>query len=430
MKQRTVIAGLDERGRGIGTDLFIPFAYPGDEVEAEQLHRHKKTGKIIEIISPSPDRQAAPCKYFGACGGCPWQGLKYEAQLKHKENKVRALFGECAPILPSPETFFYRNRMDFAFGPNFTLGLKDARDNIINVEKCWLMSEKSNALLNRLRYFTSFKKLKSYKYALPDKTRGPMRHVVIREGKNIENTVLNILTSDKEAFPLDELWEKIQDLVQGATWSINLSPADRSYGEIQKSLGQDHLMESLSGIRFKIPIQSFFQTNTHQAEKLLSIIKDFAGPDGTETLLDLYSGTGSIGLSLANQAKEVIGVEENQAAVNLSKTNAALNGIKNFSAIAGRVEDSIKSLEGKFETIILDPPRPGVHKKVLHKIGEIKPAKIVYVSCNPMTQKHDTEILKEFGYKIEKCQPLDMFPHTPHIENVILLGFPQKGARS
>jgi 23S rRNA (uracil-5-)-methyltransferase RumA len=366
-------------------------------------------------------KQNAKCKHFGECGGCKFLDIPYEQQLKDKEAKVKQLFGDCPAIIPSPEVFFYRNRMDFAFGPNYTLGLKAGKFDIINIEKCWLMSEHSNKILNRLRYFVSFKKLKGYRYASPDKTRGPMRHAVIREGKNIKNAILNILTSDQGEFPLEELWEKTQDLVQGVTWSINLSPADRSYGDIQKTLGQDYLMESLAGLKFKIPVQSFFQTNTRQAEKLLAVVKEFADLQGNEVLLDLYSGTGSIGLSLAEKAKEVIGIEENPSAVELSRANAELNGIKNFSAIVGKAEVIMKSLEGKFNTMVLDPPRPGVHKKVLKKIGEIKPPKIVYVSCNPLTQKHDVGILEEFDYKIVKCQPLDMFPHTPHIENVILL---------
>jgi 23S rRNA (uracil-5-)-methyltransferase RumA len=363
----------------------------------------------------------AKCRHFGQCGGCKLQDIPYEEQLKIKEAKVKELFGECLPIIPSPDIYFYRNRMDFAFGPNYTLGLKAGKFDVVNIEKCWLMSEHSNKILNRLRYFVSFKKLKGYRYALPDRTRGPMRHVVIREGKNIKNTVINILTSDRVEFPLEELWEKAQDLVQGVTWSINLSPADRSYGNIQKTFGQDYLMESLAGLNFKIPVQSFFQTNTHQAENLLGIVKDFADFQGNEILLDLYSGIGSIGLSVAEKAKKVVGVEENESAVELSKINAELNGINNFSALTGKAEVIIKSLEGKFDAVVLDPPRPGVHKKVLRKIGEIKPLKIVYVSCNPLTQKHDVEILKEYGYQIKKCQPLDMFPHTPHIENIILL---------
>ena len=365
--------------------------------------------------------QKAKCKHFGQCGGCKFLDIPYEEQLRSKEAGIKQLFGDCAPIIPSPEIYFYRNRMDFAFGPNYTLGLKAGKFDVVNIEECWLMSEHSNRILKRLRYFVSWKKLKGYRYALPDKTRGPMRHVVIREGKNIQNTILNILTSDQGEFPLKELWEKSRDLVQGTTWSINLSPADRSVGEIQRTIGQDHLMESLRGLKFKVPVQSFFQTNTHQAEKLIEIVRDIADPQGDETLLDLYAGTGSIGLSLADRTKEVIGIEENTEAVELSRSNAVLNGIKNFSAVAGRVEDIIKSLEGKFETIILDPPRPGVPKKVLKRIGEIQPGKIVYVSCNPLSQKPDVEILKEYGYKIIKCQPLDMFPHTPHIENILLL---------
>lgn len=405
---------IDDRGRGIVGDLHVPFVYPGDVVEARMVNKRKKGGKLSRLVTPSLRRQTPPCKYFGECGGCAWQGLKYEEQLKLKEQKVRSLFYNCEPIIPSPQEYFYRNRMDYAFGPNYTLGLKDDRDGIINLKKCWLMSEESNALMERLRYFVSWKKLTNYPFGL-------MRHVVIREGKNIQNTVINILTSDQAPFPLDELWEKVQGMVQGATWSINLSPADRSYGEIQKSIGQDHLLESLGEIKFKVPVQAFFQTNTKQAEKLIAIVKEFAALEGNETVLDLFSGTGSIGLSLAKQAKQVIGVEENQPAVALSESNAKLNEITNFSGIAGRVEDILKSLQGKFETIILDPPRPGVHKKALQKIGEIKPKKIVYVSCNPVSQHFDVNQLKAFGYRIEKCQPLDMFPHTPHIENILLL---------
>jgi 23S rRNA (uracil-5-)-methyltransferase RumA len=232
--------------------------------------------------------------------------------------------------------------------------------------------------------------------------------------------VLNILTSDKVVFPLEELWKKLQDSVQGITWSINLSPADRSYGEIQAARGQDHLVETLGELKFHVPVQSFFQTNTHGAEKLLTVVKNFAGLQGGETLLDLYSGTGGIGLSLADKAKQVIGVEENAPAAKLSEDNARLNNIINYSAIAGRAEKVIKDLEGEFDIIVVDPPRPGINKKVLEKIGEIKPRKVIYVSCNPTSQQHDIEILKEFGYKIEKCQPLDMFPHTPHVENIIL----------
>lgn len=405
---------LDEKGRGMAGDLFVKFAYPGDVIEVVPENHRKKTGRLTKLVKPSPDRQEVPCPHFGNCSGCSWHGLKYDTQLKHKESAVRKLFGECSSIIPSPKQYFYRNRMDYAFGPNYSVGLRSGKFDVVNVDKCWLTSEKSNAILNRLRYFVSWKKLEAHK-------EGIMRHAMIREGINIDNAVINILTSDKGEFPLEELWEKVQDLVQGVTWSINLSPADRSYGDVQKSLGQDYYMESLNGIKFKVPVQSFFQTNTKQAEKLLEIVKDFAELGGGESILDLYSGTGSIGLYLADRSKEVVGVEENEAAAELSTQNAELNNIKNFSTVAGKAENIIKDFERKFETIVLDPPRPGVHKKVLKKIGEIKPKKIIYVSCNPFTQKYDVEILKELGYQIKKCQPLDMFPHTPHIENIILL---------
>lgn len=366
------------------------------------------------------------CKYFGVCGGCSLQDIDYPAQLRQKAEIIRSLFfphqsnncwestGSIA-ILPSPDIFFYRNRMDFAFGPRYAIGLKDKKNNILNLDRCLLMSERCNAILNRLRYFISFKKLESYR-------SGILRHVVIREGKNSDNCVINIITSAKGVFPLEELWEKIKDLASGVIWSVNLSPADRSFGDIKQSFGQDYLLESLNGLQFKIPAQSFFQTNTKQAEKLVQIVQEFAGLSSQETVLDLYSGAGSIGLSLANKAKAVIGIEEDQPAAQLSLENAMLNNIHNYSALAGKVEDLFSQVAPlQPSLVILDPPRPGVNKKVVAKIGRLRPGKVIYVSCNPQSQKNDVEKLIEWGYSIGKCQPLDMFPHTPHIENVLLL---------
>jgi len=322
--------------------------------------------------------------------------------------------------------------MDFAFGPDFSIGLKDDRNKIIDIDKCYLMSEESNQIIDSIRKFIKSKDIKNY-------PNGPLRHIVIREGKNIKNIVINILTSEVSDFPIEDIWKKFKGTAEvgttsatnssrqgcpnlaGVTWSINLSPADRSYGEIQEGFGQDYLMESLNGIKFKIPVQSFFQTNTIQAEKLIKIAKEFINLQGNEKVFDLYSGTGSIGLSLADKAKEVIGIEENEAATKLSKENAKLNGIENYSAIAGRVENIIKSIDLHSDKMVLDPPRPGIHKKVLAKIIEAKPQTIVYISCNPNTQKLDIDQLLPAGYKIERIQPVDMFPHTPHIENVVLL---------
>ena len=360
------------------------------------------------------DRRIAPCPYFGKCGGCSWQDIKYSAQLRHKESRVKELFGGCSPIIPAPDEYHYRNRMDLAFGPDYTLGLKSGKARVIDLDHCLLMSETSNALLPRLKKFVSDQEMNSY-------PTGIIRHVVIRDGRNIKNTVLNVLTSSDGIFPLEELWEELKDAVQGITWSINPSPADRSVGDIQKTCGQDHLVESLGGLKFNIPVQSFFQTNTLQAERLLKVISDFADLQGGENLLDLFSGTGSIGLSLAHKAKKVVGIEENQPAAELSLTNAELNGIKNYSVFSARVENCLDVWRLKFEVVLVDPPRPGVHKTALKAIGELKPAKVIYVSCNPTTQKHDVEILKGFGYEIVDCQPLDLFPHTPHIENVIAL---------
>jgi len=400
---------------GVGGDLHIPFAYPGDVVETEIINKRKKLGKLIKVISPSKDRIQAPCKYFGECGGCRWQGLSYNAQLKAKEDLVRGLFGEASPILPSPETLYYRNRMDFAFGPNYSIGLKTSENSILNLDECLLMSKNCNDILGHLKYYIQLKKLKAY-------NEGILRHVVIREGKFINNTLVNILTSKGE-LDLSDIWIHLKKAAQGLLWSINHSPADRSVGEVQKTIGKDFLEEKLGHLKFKIPAQSFFQTNPFQAQKLLDIVQDFAGLTGSEKVLELYSGVGTIGLYLAHLADEVIGIEENKDAVKDAEVNAILNKITNYTAIAGKAEDVIKEFEYTFDVAILDPPRPGVHKKVLKMLGEARPDRIVYVSCNPSSQKHDIIQLKSFGYEIQAIQPLDMFPHTPHIENIILLKF-------
>jgi len=410
------ITALDDKGRGLGEGLSYPFAYPGDEIAGEIANKRKKTGRLVSLISGSPDRQTPPCPHFGRCGGCPWQGLKYEAQLRLKQARVESLFGECRSIIPSPDLYYYRNRMDYAFGPDHSLGLKAEGNRIINIEKCLLMSEASNTVMAALRHFVQSANLDIYY-----QRTGLMRHAVIREGKNIDNLIVNILTSDQGAFPLAELWRELKEKTAGVSWGINLSLADRSYGELRQTLGRDHYREVLGGLHYQVPVQSFFQTNIKAAENILTTVKSLIAADGAETLLDLYSGTGSIGLYLSRSVKKVIGIEEDKTAVALSLRNAELNSIGNFSAVAGRAEDVLPGFREKADLVVVDPPRPGLHKKVLQKLGELKAPQIIYVSCNPLTQKNDVEVLKTFGYKIEVCQPLDLFPHTPHIENVISL---------
>lgn len=420
MYEIVTIKAFDDKGKGLGQRenktslLTVPFAYPGDLLAVNVTNRSKKLAEIIEVFEPSPDRIEAPCPYAGSCGGCPWQSLSYQAQLKHKQALIGELFGDSAPIIPSPKQFRYRNRMDFAFGPDFTLGLRRGKSEVLDLKECLLLSEKSNRLIGKIKEFIT-------KHELRTHPEGLLRHVIIREGKKVANTILNILTNESGPFPLDTLWSEFKADVQGITWGINRSPADLSVGEIQATRGQDHYFDELNGLRFKIPVQSFFQTNPEQAERLIKTVGEFLDLQGGETILDLYSGTGSIGLSLANLAKAVIGFEEDPAATALSLENARLNGIGNYSATAGRAEEVLPSFEGKVDAVVVDPPRPGLHKKVIRKIGDLRPEKLVYVSCNPRTQKIDVEAFKEFGYRIKRCQPLDLFPHTPHLENILLL---------
>jgi 23S rRNA (uracil-5-)-methyltransferase RumA len=360
--------------------------------------------------------QIPPCPYFGRCKGCSWQDIKYEAQLRRKEELVRSLFGDCRPIIPSADQYYYRNRMDYAFGPEQTLGLKVSRFQVIDIERCLLMSEGSNAIMAAAREFARELALPVYEFK-----KGLLRHLVIREGKNVQNSVVNVLTSEQGVFPVAALWSRLSGNIAGLTWSINRSPADRSYGEIQQTFGQDYYEEKLAGLTFQIPVQSFFQTNVKGAERIVATVKEFALSGGSENLLDLYSGTGSLGLSLAGAVSKVTGIEENNEAADLSRTNAERNMIGNFTALAGRVEDILPAFREKVDLVVVDPPRPGLHKKVVARLGELKAPRIIYVSCNPLTQKNDVDALQAFGYSLAACQPIDLFPHTPHIENVIAL---------
>jgi 23S rRNA (uracil1939-C5)-methyltransferase len=307
MAETVPITGFDEKGRGTGGGTSYPFTYPGDVISGSVMNKKKKLGAVISLIARSPDRQIAPCPYFGRCGGCSWQGLKYEAQLRQKEALVRTLFGDCRPIIPSPDIYYYRNRMDYAFGPDRTLGLKAGRYKVIDLEKCLLMSEASNGVLQAIKRFAAESALPVYEFK-----QGLLRHLVMREGKKVDNLIVNILTSDQAKFPLGTLWSALSDRIAGLTWAVNRSLADRSFGDIQQTLGQDHYEEVLGGIRFRVPVQSFFQTNIKAAENILATVKDLIRADGRGTLLDLYSGTGSIGLALAGSVQKVIGIEENK----------------------------------------------------------------------------------------------------------------------
>ncbi|OGC37007.1 hypothetical protein A2311_05830, partial [candidate division WOR-1 bacterium RIFOXYB2_FULL_48_7] len=299
--------------------------------------------------------QQPPCPYFGRCGGCALQNSTYEEQLDQKQAVIDQLFPDAQRIIGSKNQFFYRNRMDYAFGPDFSLGLRDKNRGVINIERCLLMSESSNELFAQLRGYARDKGLAAYR-------SGIMRHAVLREAKNLKSTVFNILTSSEGELPLLDLWERFSHRVQGVVWSINLSPADRSYGDIKQVCGQDYYEEELAGLRFKIPVQSFFQTNIVGAEQIIATVKEFLEPAATDKIYDLYSGTGSIGLSLANQVKAVVGIEENEPATRLSLDNAALNKINNYSVLVGRAENVLKTHDLQADKVVVDPPRPGIHR--------------------------------------------------------------------
>ncbi len=408
---------LSLKGEGIGEykgkRVKVDFAYPGDRVVARLFGRGK--AKAERVLKPSELRSSAPCSAFSVCGSCRWQGLSYKAQIDFKAERIERLFGIKAEVKPSPKIWYYRNRMDFTVGRE-AIGMRryGSYYKVARARRCLLQSEESNEIIRRSEIFFRNNKLKPYNLR---RHRGFLRYIVIREGKFTGDRLVTVITSEGE-FPLREYYEEIKELSPKVLWAVNSTMSDVSQGEIREVRGESFFEERLLNLNFRIPAFSFFQTNSYQAENLVSIAVEEANLDDSEVVADLYSGVGTFSLALAQKAGEVIGIEEDIKAVKAAEENAELNGVKNVRFIAAKVEEALSSLE-KVDVALLDPPRAGLHKKVIRALLELKPRKIVYVSCNPVSQKEDIERLR--GYRLEKILPLDMFPHTPHLENIAIL---------
>ncbi|RLF58727.1 MAG: 23S rRNA (uracil(1939)-C(5))-methyltransferase RlmD [Thermoplasmata archaeon] len=406
------IEHLDRKGRGVGyvdgRKVAIYFTVPGDIVKAKIF---KRSARLIEILEPSPLRVEPRCEYFGKCGGCKWQNIRYSEQLKIKQNVINSLFGHSQKILPSDE-FRYRNRMDFIFWDDEEkkLGLREPEryDKVVDIDRCLLISKECNHLLREIKGFVREKKISIYDFK---KREGLLRYLVIREGKFTNERMVILLTSMREFNEVREL-----KLDCNIVWSRTSTLSDVSYGEEYFAIrGKDYIREKLLDFYFRITPNTFFQTNSKQAEKLCKIVLDFSELSGNERVMDLYCGVGTFGIVLAQHAEYVVGIESSKEAIKNARINAKENGIENIEFYASKVE---KMGYREADVIIIDPPRSGLHPKAIRVIKRISPKKIIYVSCNPKTQKRDIEAL---NYKIEEVKPIDMFPHTPHIENVVLL---------
>lgn len=442
--------------------IFVREALPGQILRVQILRKKKKHAhaRILNVLRQSPDYQDPVCRHFPDCGGCALQHLAYEKQLSEKTGQVAGVLRHLGafadppvlPALPAPEQFFYRNKMEYTFAPqrwltraeiaageqivrkDFALGLhvRGFYQKIIQIEHCWLQSELSNALRNTVSKAVAQSSLQPY---TTRNHSGFWRFLVIREGKATGEKLLNIVTADggdQGNHEVDAVAEKLLAEFPGElttlVHTINRSKAQVATGdEIRILHGSGYFHEKIGRWTFRVSANSFFQTNTAGAAQLYAVARDFAALLGDETLFDLYCGAGTIGLYLSDRAKTVVGVEVNAEAVIDAKKNATLNNAGNCHFFSGDLKDILLSEShplhafGKPEVVVFDPPRAGVHEKVLRVIAGLAPERIVYVSCNPATFARDARILCENDYALEKVQPVDMFPHTPHIELVARL---------
>ncbi|MBS1782317.1 MAG: 23S rRNA (uracil(1939)-C(5))-methyltransferase RlmD [Bacteroidetes bacterium] len=438
-----------------GKVLFVENAIPGDVLDARFIKEKKSwaEGKMIKLVEPSPDRIEAFCPHFGICGGCKWQMLPYEKQLVYKQQQVAdqlSRIGQVSlppmmPILGSPKDRYYRNKLEFTFcttryltdteileangapierEPALGFHAPGMFDKVVPIYTCFLQPEPTNTLLQVLRSYTTANNLPYYDYRLQN---GWLRNVVIRVARTGE-VLINIVMHHEDKQARKALLDQVLKEVPGITslhYTINPKLNDSIYDlEVVNYFGKGFIEEMLEDFRFKISPKSFFQTNTYQAETLYRSTRDFAGLTGNEVLYDLYCGTGSIGIFCSKQAKKVIGIEVVEDAVKDAKENAILNGLSHCHFFAGDVAqvctDSFFAEHGRPDVIITDPPRAGMHEKLIQQILQIAAPKVVYVSCNPATQARDLQLLNE-KYMVTRLQAVDMFPHTHHIENIALL---------
>ena len=440
-------------GKIDGKVVFISGAVPGDIVDV-RLSKNKKDwaeGKAVYFHHYSADRVVPFCEHFGVCGGCKWQMLPYEKQLQYKQNETaqnlrrlgRIELPELMPILGCEATRYYRNKLEFTFSnrrymlpeeklegkgldQNDALGFHVPRlfDKVIDINTCHLMAEPTNAIKNTIRRF-AFEKGYPF-YDIRNHT-GWLRTLVLRICTTGE-VMVNLCIAYEDEKAVRELFDHLLQQVPAITtllYTINAKKNDSIY-DLQPIIyyGKGYAMEKLEDFQFKIGPKSFFQTNSRQGEQLYTVTRNFAELTGNETVYDLYCGTGSIGIFISKLAKKIIGVEVIAEAIEDAKENAALNNIHHAQFFAGDVidvcNDAFFSAQGKPDVIITDPPRVGMHEKLVRKILAMAAPTVVYASCNPATQARDLQLLDE-KYTVAKIQPVDMFPHTHHIENVVQL---------
>ncbi|MBE8722136.1 23S rRNA (uracil(1939)-C(5))-methyltransferase RlmD [Sphingobacterium pedocola] len=449
------IIDIAEEGKGVAKQddlvLFIEKGVPGDVVDIE-LQRKKKNfaeGKVVNIIQKSEHRVDPFCPHFGVCGGCKWQHMTYDAQLQFKQQSVDNALSRIGKvdtssmenILPSQQTAYYRNKLEFTFSNKRWLTSLDEQvapdnmdalgfhvpgrfDKILDINHCFLQQDPSNDLRNSIRDFAITKGITFYDLRTHE---GALRNLIIRTSSTGEVMVIVVFAYPEEG-QVEQLMSFIYNQFPDITsllYIINQKRNDTIFDQnIEVYKGRDFIYEEMEGLKFKVGAKSFYQTNSHQAYELYKITREFADLKGHELVYDLYTGAGTIANFVARTVKEVVGVEYVPSAIEDAKLNSEINGIGNTKFYAGDMKDVLTAdfiaLHGKPDVVITDPPRAGMHADVVQRILEMEAEKIVYVSCNAATQARDLQLLTE-KYDVTRIKPVDMFPHTQHVENVVLL---------
>lgn len=436
--------------------IFVPYVVPGDVVDLQIKRKKNKyaEAEAVKFHEYSPKRAVPFCQHYGVCGGCKWQVLPYSEQIRYKQKQVednlrrigKIDLPEISPILGSEKTEFYRNKLEFTFSNKRWLTTEEVRqdvkyeqmnavgfhipgafDKVLAIEKCWLQDDISNRIRNAIRDYAYEH---DYSFINLRTQEGMLRNMIVRTSSTGELMVIVIckITEEHEMELFNRLLQFVADSfpeISSLLYIINNKCNDTINDlDVHVYKGNDHIFEEMEGLRFKVGPKSFYQTNSEQAYNLYKVAREFAGLIGNELVYDLYTGTGTIANFVSRRARQVIGIEYVPEAIEDAKVNAEINGIENALFYAGDMKDILTqdfiNEHGRPDVIITDPPRAGMHQDVIDVILFAEPKRIVYVSCNPATQARDLQLL-DGKYKVTAVQPVDMFPHTHHVENVVLL---------
>lgn len=449
----TLAAEGKAMGRWQDVVVFVPMTVPGDVVDVQIRCKRRRymEGYVVRYVKRSPLRVEPFCEHFGVCGGCKWQNLPYEEQLRFKREQVcdqltrigKVSLPEIRPCLASAQTQFYRNKLEFTFADRRWLTREEVAsgaaleaapavgfhipgmfDKVLDIRRCWLQPEPSNAIRLEAKRFCLEH---GYTFHNAREHNGLMRNLIVRTASTGEVMVIVVFGADDRpriTSLLDHLAEAFPQITS-LFYVVNTKLND-SVGDLEAVCyrGKDHIIEQMEGLRFKVGPKSFYQTNSAQAYELYKVARDFADLQPDEVLYDLYTGTGTIANFCAARCRRVVGIEYVPEAIADAKINSELNGIRNTAFYAGDMkavlDDAFVAANGHPDVVILDPPRAGVDEPVLDVLLRAAPQRIVYVSCNPATQARDLAVLNA-AYRVEAVQPVDMFPHTHHVENVVKL---------